>query len=46
LREQKPAWRAELAAAEKIRDEVWRDHALEMVQKRDAEKLGRSDDLP
>jgi hypothetical protein len=25
-------WRAELAEAEKIRDEVWRDHALEMVK--------------
>jgi hypothetical protein len=30
--QQKPAWRAELAEAEKIRDEVWRDHALEMVK--------------
>ena len=30
--QQKPAWRAELAEAERIRDEVWRDHALEMVK--------------
>ena len=30
--QQKPVWRAELAEAEKIRDEVWRDHALEMVK--------------
>jgi hypothetical protein len=30
--QQKPAWRAELVEAEKIRDEVWRDHALEMVK--------------
>src|SRR4029077_1737968 len=30
--QQKPAWRTELAEAEKIRDEVWRDHALEMVK--------------
>jgi hypothetical protein len=30
--QQKPHWRAELAEAEKIRDEVWRDHALEMVK--------------
>ena len=30
--QQKPAWRAEVAEAEKIRDEVWRDHALEMVK--------------
>jgi hypothetical protein len=30
--QQKSAWRAELAEAEKIRDEVWRDHALEMVK--------------
>ncbi|HET9377511.1 MAG TPA: hypothetical protein VFO40_21225 [Chthoniobacterales bacterium] len=30
--QQKPAWRAELAEAEKVRDEVWRDHALEMVK--------------
>jgi hypothetical protein len=30
--QQKPAWRAELAEAEKIPDEVWRDHALEMVK--------------
>jgi hypothetical protein len=29
---QKPEWRAELAIAEQIRDEVWRDHALEMVK--------------
>ncbi len=29
---QKPDWRARLAEAEKIRDEVWRDHALEMVK--------------
>jgi hypothetical protein len=28
----KPQWRAEVAEAEKIRDEVWRDHALEMVK--------------
>jgi hypothetical protein len=27
-----PEWRAELAEAEKVRDEVWRDHALEMVK--------------
>jgi hypothetical protein len=30
--QQKPRWRAELTEAEKIRDEVWRDHALEMVK--------------
>lgn len=30
--QQKPHWRSELAEAEKIRDEVWRDHALEMVK--------------
>src|SRR6266478_4552077 len=30
--QQKPDWRAELAEGEKIRDEVWRDHALEMVK--------------
>jgi hypothetical protein len=30
--QQKPHWRAELAEAEKIRDEIWRDHALEMVK--------------
>jgi hypothetical protein len=30
--QQKPAWRADLAEAERIRDEVWRDHALEMVK--------------
>jgi hypothetical protein len=30
--QQKPEWRAELATAEQIRDEVWRDHALEMVK--------------
>jgi hypothetical protein len=30
--QQKPDWRADLAEAEKIRDEVWRDHALEMVK--------------
>jgi hypothetical protein len=30
--QQKPEWRAELAIAEQIRDEVWRDHALEMVK--------------
>jgi hypothetical protein len=30
--QQKPAWRAELAEAGAIRDEVWRDHALEMVK--------------
>src|SRR6266481_1960951 len=30
--QQKPDWRAEVAEAEKIRDEVWRDHALEMVK--------------
>lgn len=29
---QKPEWRSRLAEAEKIRDEVWRDHALEMVK--------------
>ena len=29
---QKPDWRSEVAEAEKIRDEVWRDHALEMVK--------------
>jgi hypothetical protein len=28
----KPDWRAKLAEAERIRDEVWRDHALEMVK--------------
>jgi hypothetical protein len=28
----KPHWRAEVGEAEKIRDEVWRDHALEMVK--------------
>jgi hypothetical protein len=28
----KPEWRTELAEAEKIRDEVWRDYALEMVK--------------
>jgi len=28
----KPHWRAELAEAEKIRDEVWRDHALETIK--------------
>src|SRR6267378_4236086 len=30
--QQKPDWRAELAEGEKIRDEVWRDRALEMVK--------------
>jgi hypothetical protein len=30
--QQKPHWRADLAEAEKVRDEVWRDHALEMVK--------------
>jgi hypothetical protein len=30
--QQKPHWRAELAEAERVRDEVWRDHALEMVK--------------
>jgi hypothetical protein len=30
--QQKPAWRPEVTEAEKIRDEVWRDHALEMVK--------------
>jgi hypothetical protein len=30
--QQKPEWRALLAEAEKVRDEVWRDHALEMVK--------------
>jgi hypothetical protein len=30
--QQKPDWRSEVAEAEKIRDEVWRDHALEMVK--------------
>jgi hypothetical protein len=29
---QKPEWRSRLTEAEKIRDEVWRDHALEMVK--------------
>jgi hypothetical protein len=29
---QKPEWRSRLAEAEKVRDEVWRDHALEMVK--------------
>jgi hypothetical protein len=28
----KPQWRAELGEAEKTRDEVWRDHALEMIK--------------
>jgi hypothetical protein len=27
-----PEWRAELAEAEKVRGEVWRDYALEMVK--------------
>jgi hypothetical protein len=30
--QQKPEWRAELAEAEKVRDEVWRDHAIEVVR--------------
>jgi hypothetical protein len=30
--QQKAHWRAELVEAEKVRDEVWRDHALEMVK--------------
>src|SRR6266446_7003434 len=30
--QQKPAWRAEVTEAERVRDEVWRDHALEMVK--------------
>jgi hypothetical protein len=30
--QQKPHWRAELSEAERVRDEVWRDHALEMVK--------------
>jgi hypothetical protein len=30
--QQKPEWRSELAEAEKVRDEVWRDHAIEMVR--------------
>lgn len=30
--QRKPEWKKELAEAEKIRDEVWRDHALEMVK--------------
>jgi hypothetical protein len=30
--QQKPHSRAELGEAEKIRDEVWRDHALEMIK--------------
>jgi hypothetical protein len=30
--QQKPEWRARVAEAEKVRDEVWRDHALEMVK--------------
>jgi hypothetical protein len=29
---QKPEWGAALAEAEKVRDEIWRDHALEMVK--------------
>jgi hypothetical protein len=28
----KPEWRTLVAEAEKVRDEVWRDHALEMVK--------------
>jgi hypothetical protein len=32
--EQNPDWRAELAETEKIRDEVWRDHAVIMVKAR------------
>jgi hypothetical protein len=43
--QRKPEWRAELAEAEKIRDEVWRDHALEMVKSAMPKKLGRGDDL-
>jgi hypothetical protein len=30
--QQKPEWRALVAEAEKVRDEVWRDHALEMIK--------------
>lgn len=30
--QQKQHWRAEVAEAEKVRDEIWRDHALEMVK--------------
>jgi hypothetical protein len=30
--QQKAHWRAEFAEAEKVRDEVWRDHAIEMVR--------------
>jgi hypothetical protein len=30
--QRKPHWRAELAEAERVRDEVWRDHALGMVK--------------
>ena len=30
--QQKPDWRSEVVEAEKIRDKVWRDHALEMVK--------------
>jgi len=29
---EKEEWRIQLTEAEKIRDEVWRDHALEMVK--------------
>jgi hypothetical protein len=30
--QKKPEWRILVAEAEKVRDEVWRDHALEMVK--------------
>src|SRR5262249_17309628 len=30
--QQKPEWRTLVAEAEKVRDEVWRDHALEMIK--------------
>lgn len=30
--QRKPHWRAAVAEAERVRDEVWRDHALEMVK--------------
>jgi hypothetical protein len=30
--QQNPEWRTLVAEAEKVRDEVWRDHALEMVK--------------
>jgi len=31
--QRKPEWRAEVAEAERVRDEVWRDYAIEMVKK-------------